>query len=81
MCKFKVGDCYHNHSMHITQIKLYLEKPFKNKISKQMKAVKFEREQRQEYTNFLKRAIFSPSHWFWIPIFLLSCFSVTFPVW
>lgn len=35
-----------------------------------MKAVQFEREQRQEYNNILKRAIFSPS-----PLVLDPCLS------
>lgn len=70
MCKFKAGDWYHKHSIHITQIKLHLEKPLKNKTSEQIKAVPFEREQRQEYSNFLRRAIFSPS-----PLVLDPCLS------
>lgn len=70
MCKFKASDWYHKHSIHITQIKLHLEKPLKNKTSEQIKAVLFEREQRQEYSNFLRRAIFSPS-----PLVLDPCLS------
>lgn len=31
-------------------------------------------------TSFLRSGILIPPHWFWIPMFLLSCLSVTYPV-